>query len=125
DADQVFKLLPDTLAAIAATEPARRDLLFPWPHCRRHFYRGGYQKILAAAGLTSSSRDLFHKIRRTHATQLANATDIATAQKSLGHANRSTTLRYIDPRYMTDQKTSAEFLPRLSFVPCDRSGEPC
>lgn len=32
NADQAFKLHPETLAAIAAMEPERRELLFPWPY---------------------------------------------------------------------------------------------
>lgn len=65
-ADQAFKLHPETMAAIAATMPGRRELLFPWPYAdRRHALWNRFRKILQAAGLPHGRRDLFHRIRRT------------------------------------------------------------
>ncbi len=114
-ADQKFKLPEGCLAASAATDPHTRDLLFPTPWLGTSWkppILARLKAILKSAALPHGRRDMFHKLRRTHATHLANETDLATAQKSLGHANVSTTLGYIDWRYMTNHRASADFLPR-------------
>jgi integrase len=108
------KLSDETLLALQAIErhPEDRRLL-PWPRSidtlRRHF-----RVILKAAGLASTRRDLFHKLRRTHATHLWVATGSAErAQRSLNHSKVATTIQnYLDPTHLEDVP-AADVLPRL------------
>lgn len=95
---QALKLHNDTMEFIRATEPDTRQLLFPWPYrCHRQI-RKRYREILEAAGLPTTKRDLFHKLRRTSATWVCVATDEQTACDHLGHSDVSVTRRYLDRR---------------------------
>lgn len=109
DADQVFRLHPDTIAAIEATNPSTREHLFPWPLIdhKYKFLRTRYRRILAAAGLGTSRHDTFHKLRRTSATAVCNAFDRETAQRHLGHSHPSVTARYLDPRLIVPKHNTA------------------
>ena len=79
---------------------AEVENLFPW-HCGTTALRDGLRKILAAAGLSSGSRDMWHKFRRTHATELAIIQGAQAAARSLNHADieaaRTAIQHYIDP----------------------------
>ena len=115
NADQVFRLHPDTIEAIAATGPASRELLFPWPSIDRNhrFLRTHYRRILVTAGLGTSRHDMFHKLRRTSATAVCNAFDKETAQRHLGHSSPSVTARYLDPRLIVPKhNTVADVIAR-------------
>lgn len=98
---QALKLHDDTLRLARAMKPANREFLFPWPFSCDHKIRDVYREILKAAGLPSSSRCLFHKLRRTSATFVAAATDENTARDHLGHSSVTVTRRYLDPRQMS------------------------
>lgn len=54
--------------------------------------------ILEAAGLPSGPKGKFHKLRRTIATQLCDATDELTVMKFLAHSSLQVTRAYLDPR---------------------------
>lgn len=114
DADQAFRLHPDTLAAIRVTRPESRELLFPFPYSleQRHPIRERYREILKRAGLACGRRDLFHKLRRTSATAVCDAFDEVTASRHLGHSSLEVTRRYIDPRQLTRKQTAAEVITR-------------
>ena len=62
----------------------------------------GLRRLLNQAGLPSGTRDLWHKIRRTFATQVCGSGGIAVAQSMLGHSSVAVTKRYIDPSQMPD-----------------------
>ena len=97
NADQRFLLHADTLAAIGAMQAtATGRKLFSWPYRRETLYRH-LAAILARAGLSAGRRDLFHRIRRTTATAVADKLGRAAAQDYLGHSCLSVTLRYLDP----------------------------
>lgn len=96
-ADQLFALHADTVRLLCETQPAGRQLLFPWPG-RMRDVRDAYRSILKAAGLPHGPKHLFHKLRRTSGSHLAAATDDGTAQRHLGHSSPSVTARYLDPR---------------------------
>lgn len=48
-------------------------------------------------------RELWHKLRRTFATEIARNADESTAQRLLGHSSINTTRRYIDRRKLPDR----------------------
>jgi integrase len=106
DADEIYDLLPITVEALAAIDPHRNRLLGDdWPHDRQqNHWRAltrAYRKILVSAGLFDScddvtSRDLFHKLRRTFASYVAKSTGTSGAQDALGHSTPAVTQRYLD-----------------------------
>lgn len=105
-AEQRFTLLPEVCAVLARMRPERLLHVFDdWPYDRTPYatahhtwtaLREQYRRILAQAKLPVSSRDLFHKLRRTFATEVALAADIRVAQALLGHSHESVTRRYVD-----------------------------
>jgi integrase len=93
DSDQAFRLHPDTLLHLRQIEAPARNLILPWDRCYSVlWYR--YGKILKEAGLPSTRRDKFHRMRRTTATHFEMAGGDAT--ELLGHSSRDTTRRYLD-----------------------------
>jgi integrase len=115
NADQAFALHTDTVSAILVTDPSTRELLFPSPFKDREKepLRSRYRAILSAAGLAHGRRDLFHKLRRTSGTAIANAFDLETAQRHLGHSSPKVTASYLDPRLMkTKLSTAADSIER-------------
>ena len=96
-ADQDLPLSPQTVRLILATQPAGRELLFPWPFTTATIDTR-LRAFLKQAGLPSGRRDLWHKLRRTCATFTADVAGELEAQKQLGHAGISTTRKYIDVR---------------------------
>ncbi len=95
---QVFKLHADTLRFVRAMKPDDRLHLFPWPYGAHKVIRKRYRAVLEAAGLPTTTRDLFHKLRRTSATAVAIASDENAARDHMGHSNISVTRRYLDHR---------------------------
>jgi integrase len=93
--DKVFKLGPDTLAALDRIRRPKRDLVFPWPVSLNLIYEH-YGRILRRAGLPADSKSKFHRIRRSVASHFkatgGDATDL------LDHADARTTKKYLDPR---------------------------
>ena len=116
-ADQVFRLHPETMTAIALVDAAvspHRDRLFPTNlQSPRNHLGDCYRQILLNAGLSAGRRDLFHKMRRTSATAVTRSLGIDAAQKHLGHSSVSVTRRYIDPRLVgPTQLTAADAIER-------------
>ena len=112
-ADQVFRLHPDTLAAIAETGVDDRELLFPIPWKTYKPLSPRYKAILNRAGLPFGHRDLFHKLRRTHGTFVFDVAGEDAAIESLGHASRQVArASYIDMRKVTRHQFAADVLPR-------------
>lgn len=118
-ADQMFRLHTDTIAAMAASRPESRELLFPWPHDRTvHSWPSlnlAFRKILKRAGLPTDRKCLFHKLRRTSASHLAAVAGRSAAQSHLGHSAASVTEAYLDPR-IVNRSSAADVLPR-PFLP--------
>jgi integrase len=92
DEDQWFRLHDDTLAILRAIY-TDRETIFPWPFCKGTLWQR-YRKILKDAGLPQTSRDKFHKMRRSVASWFEEAGGNAT--ELLGHSSRAVTLGYID-----------------------------
>lgn len=110
-AEQSFRLHPDTVAAIAETDPEGRSLLFGGVYCVVTLQRR-LREILKAAGLPHGRRDLFHKMRRTSGTAVAQAMDELAAKAHLGHSSLQVTSRYLDPRKITRKKAAADVIER-------------
>lgn len=120
DADQTFRLHPETMTALLATHPHEREWLFPWPYDSDNHYgvlTKHYKRILKAAGLPLGRRDLFHKLRRTSATAVCDALDELAAKRHLGHSSLDVTRRYLDPRKIRRSHSAAEVMQRPAIAP--------
>lgn len=91
--EQRFELHPQTIEAVAAIREPARDCVFPLGVAWARRY---YKRILGRAGLSSGRRDLFHKVRRTSATYVANELGRPAAQAHLGHSTMAVTEAYLD-----------------------------
>jgi integrase len=109
--DQTFTLFPSANEALKRLDPIGRGLptLFAdWPYDpdrRWRILRKHLRKLLVLAGLfekvkDATRRDLFHKFRKTVATEIAIKKGIAAAQMYLGHSSEQVTRGYIDDRRM-------------------------
>ena len=113
---QVFGLSDQTLQALKAVHDPQRAYLFPWPYDRsqpgwRALTRR-LKRILTRAGLPSSKIHLWHKVRRTTATELTIAQGLEAAKEHLGHSSDRVTKRYVDRRRLDQTKRNARLLPR-------------
>lgn len=119
-ADQIFRVHAETLEAIRAINPQLREFVFNYAEYNRNkrILYSAFDRILKAAGLPTSSRDKFHRIRRTSASLLADALggDEAAAMKHLGHSSVQITMGYLDPRKIKKTVGAADLLPRPRLV---------
>lgn len=130
-AEQDFDLPVEVVQAWRQLDPIGRRLVRlgdDWPYDRGP--SGNWQclgnwlkKLLRESGVVLDDhadfrRDLWHKFRRTCATHLAAREGIEKAQRFLGHKSLSTTLRYIDQRFMP-RTNVVDILPRPTPPPKD------
>lgn len=104
--------LPEALvnAIVRLQRPHGTTLLFPWGASVANL-RTHYRKIVEAAGLPCTRRDMFHKVRRSSATAVAALRGPEAARAFLGHPDiRMTVDHYLDP-----SKTGS-----VPVVPCLR-----
>jgi integrase len=116
DSDEVFDLLPCTVAALRALHPARLTNIFDdWPYDRNirqwRTLNRRQKEILVAAGLfpktaAVTKRDLFHKLRRSFATFIAMSAGKDVSRDLMGHSHQSVTDRYLDPRMLRKTRVS-------------------
>lgn len=122
---QVIGLSDQTLAALRAIYDATRPYLFPWPYDRTQpgwkSLTKRFKRILRRADLPCGRIHLWHKIRRTTATQITIRLGMQAAQDHLGHSHIDVTRRYIDQTKIDDTKRNARILPRpsASIMPGD------
>jgi integrase len=111
-ADRVVSLSPATIKRVEAMRSPGCDLLFSWPKAATYLW-DRLHSILAAAGL-SGRRIGFQQVRRTGASFLAAAGEVATGY--LGHAvgsgDKVARRWYVDPR-LTPQRPAWELLPPI------------
>lgn len=110
--DKRFKLRPETLEMLLEMRRLNRtwnEEIFHWPLDQSMLW-ARYKKILVAAGLPTGRRNLFHKLRRTVASEFEAAGGNAT--ELLDHQYRKTTLRYLDPRVLK-QVQPADIVPGI------------
>ncbi len=96
--ETVQRLHPETVAVVEALPPSR--LLFNWPYHDRHLWTLFRSDILEPAGLASTRRDCFHKIRRTSYTRIYDKMGLRAASE---HAAHSTDMSrwYLDKMQLT------------------------
>lgn len=110
--DRLYKIAPDTVAALRAIRLPARTQIFPWPYSRTYlWYR--YNRILRRAGLPTDRHAKFHRIRRSVASHYEAAGGNAT--ELLGHSCRSVTLAYLDPRIVPHHQ-AVDLLPRPKWL---------
>lgn len=125
NSDQRFRLPEVALAAIRATNPADREMLFCGPapgssptrlSSRGASLRKRLRRVLRGLGLDAGKRSMFHNVRRLSATQMVAAAGEAAAQKHLGHSDPSLLRFYVD-RSQLQRPEAADVLPRLNWTP--------
>lgn len=125
NSDQRFRLPEVCLAAIRATNPAGRQMLFCGPApgssptrllSRGNALRQRLRRVLRGLGLDAGRKSMFHNIRRLSATQMVAAAGEAAAQKHLGHSDASLLRFYVD-RAQLGRPEAADVLPRLNWTP--------
>lgn len=105
----LYKLQPDTVAALERIRVPGQELMFPLNSDIGTFYNR-YREILNSAGLPSGRRDKLHRVRRTFASHL-EAVSPGAATDALAHSSRAVTRAYIDERIALRQRPS-DLLPR-------------
>lgn len=112
--DMLFELDGETVDALLAIGPGPPDaLVFPWPQSYSSIW-DGFKRILRGAGLPTDRRSKFHRIRRSTASHFEAAGGNAT--ELLGHADRQTTEKYLDPR-IVKRPSAARLLPKIDRLP--------
>ena len=128
DEGRSVALLPETMEALAPLLANGKGGPFDdWPHDRRtiHYHKMqkwpaltlALKKSIVAGGLADNveqitRRDLWHKIRRTFATQIYLATgSIEEVKQRLGHSSIEVSYAYIDMSQV-EQRSEADLLPR-------------
>lgn len=104
--DQLILLHVDTLRCLLRlwTHGKKPDeMLFRWdrdPQRNWVALRRHYKRILHRAELPTSRKDLFHKLRRTNATQTTLVAGRAAATEQLGHSSGALLKFYLDSEQM-------------------------
>ena len=106
--DAVHHLHPDT-SRLLLSLPRTDSRMFPWPFCRRVIWKH-YGEILRRAGLPDTSRDKFHKLRRTSYTYVAKEHGIAAASEHAAHKS-DLSAYYLDKSHL-NRPNPLEALPR-------------
>lgn len=106
--DTIQPLHADTVRLIVSLE--RHDSrMFPWPFTRRQIWKQ-FGEILTAAGLPSTRRDKFHRLRRTSYTYVARSHGVAVASEHAAHKTDLSSY-YLDKR-LIDRPNPLHSLPR-------------
>lgn len=94
--DKLYFLHEDTTARLTAIREPKRDRVFALPITMGALL-WRYKRILEAAGLDSSRKSKFHRMRKTVASHIAVAKGREQASEALDHKDPSVTAAYIDP----------------------------
>jgi integrase len=100
-ADQSLPISRETADRLAQIHPERRELLFPWPFSTSTTLTNRLRLLLQRAGLPCTKKDLFHKLRRTNGTYIADIAGEEAAMRQLGHSTLQVTRKYIDRRKLS------------------------
>jgi integrase len=74
----------------------RSELVFPWPHSERTFYRQ-WHEIQENAGIPRPRHFGLHDLKRTAGTIYAGTSSPWAVQTMLDHSNIATSMRYVNP----------------------------
>lgn len=94
--DRMHSLHGQTVDAIRASLPSRREKLFPFPWGITQVWRH-LKKILRSAGLPSDSKRMFHCFRRSAESHAAAERGIEWAASAIGHGVAVARKSYISP----------------------------
>lgn len=109
-ADQVFLLHPDTVAVIRRMLLPKRTLVFDFAQSQGTL-SDHFRRLVRDAGLRSTHKDGFHKLRRTALT-LAESVQPGAATRLAGHSSPELTRKhYLDPRQLK-QAEVVDLIPR-------------
>lgn len=93
---RTYRLSPEAIEALRKIVEPERELVFHWPSWPTHIW-WHYKRIRKSAGLPTTRRDAFHKMRRSVASYGAEAG--VDPCFLMGHSSRQVTERsYLDPR---------------------------
>jgi integrase len=110
--DRLYTLHPDTVGLIRSSllHGRPRDLVFPWPYCRRRIW-AHLRSILDQANLPTGPRRGFHCIRRTVESYAAAARGDQWAADAIGHSVEVARRSYISPA-ITGEHRLIDAIPR-------------
>lgn len=106
--DHLSKLHPDTISCLQMIRNPSRRLVFPWTFHWSYLWTK-YRRMRLAAGMPVDRDHSFHCMRKSAASWLEAAG--GNAQLMLGHTTREMTLKYLDPRIVS-QRGPCDLLPR-------------
>jgi integrase len=112
-ADRLFRLHAQTVGAVRETLRGRRDLLLPFPACRRQVWRY-FRRLLELAGLSADRSRMFHCLRRTSESYAAAVRGPAWAAAAVGHSLAVAEASYISP-LIAPPPALIDALPRPAF----------
>jgi integrase len=103
--DKWTRLSGETLDLLRQLRQYRQpgNMVFAWPYSYTYFWRE-YSKLLEKAGLPTGRRCGAHRLRKT-AASVSYAAGL-NPQDLLGHTDRRTTQRYLDPRFTRETQPS-------------------
>ncbi|HEY5314403.1 MAG TPA: tyrosine-type recombinase/integrase, partial [Pirellulales bacterium] len=110
--DQLYRLRPETIAALKALRGSPDGPVFHWPFSPSYLWHR-YKLLLKRAGLPHDSKSKFHRMRRSVASYAERAGGNAT--ELLGHSSRKVTMAYLDKR-LTGGRFASDILPSLASV---------
>jgi site-specific recombinase XerD len=94
--DNLVRLNRLAMESLERIRQPDRERIFPTDFCPTYLWKR-YKALLAAAGLPTDARSMFHRLRRTVASH-AEAAQPGVATVLLTHSSRKVTERYLDPR---------------------------
>ena len=95
------------------------ELVFPWPHSTRTFYRQ-WHKIQDAGGIREEEHITLHDLKRACGTRFAKVASVWAVQKRLDHASLATSQHYVNA---TDEERDAVERMPIPVVLLEEFGE--
>lgn len=108
-ADSEQRLHAETCSILAGLQ--QTELLFPWPLKGRRQIWKYFRRILVAAGLPATRRDLFHRLRRTSYTHIWALAGPSAASLHAGHSQDLSRI-YLDRILAGELTSTLDVLPR-------------
>jgi len=112
---RLVKLQPEAVEAVRAIHDPERKRLWPWPHCREHFFRQA-RKIIESAGVPcpkgkKDGKNLFQRLRRTSGSMVEAAG--GDGARHLGNTRAVFERHYMAPSLCGGSQI--DLLPRPKF----------
>ena len=94
--DRIYPLHQQTIDVYRATLPTERELVFPFPFCKRQL-QIHLSKLLTLAGLPSDAKHKFHCLRRSAESYAAAERGLQWAADAVGHSVAVAKKSYVSP----------------------------